>query len=217
MGKQVRIFAAIGVVVLAGAAAVGVYILGGEGVEDRPAAPVAVTVEAGPEPVEAVKTLDVAAPQEMSDAEYDAFMAWLEEEAAKEEAAEMLVEEAPEVAAVPVEEAPAMMMDAEQMSALFGRAAGGGEQPRWRRIWADLNLTAEEQGRLRQGFGMLMARWATMPPEAQAAERARMQEMRVRWEAMGDEERAETSQRLRDRFEDWRASGRVELPELTLD
>jgi len=170
--------------------------------------------EAAPEPVEVVKTPEPA-PHEMSDAEYDEFMAWLEEEA-KEEAAEMPVEEAPEVAAVPVEEAPAMM-DAEQMSALFARPAAGGEQPRWRRIWADLNLTAEEQGRLRQGFGMLMARWATMPPEAQAAERARMQEMRVRWEAMGDEERADTSQRLRDRFEDWRANGQVELPELTLD
>ena len=64
---------------------------------------------------------------------------------------------------------------------------------------------------------LLIQQWQAMPPEAQQAERARLQGMRVRFEAMNEEEKLEVSQRLRDRFEEWRLSGRIELPELILD
>ncbi len=97
-----------------------------------------------------------------------------------------------------------------------GEPSGGG-MPMWQSIWADLNLTPEEEARLRDGFSIAISRYMSMSPQAQAAERERMAQMRQRWEGMGDEEREATSQRLRDRFEDWRASGRVELPELSLD
>jgi hypothetical protein len=211
MDKKMRIWAAAGIVVVVAAAAVGVgvYMFGDERQAAAPEADaaarrLAAEAEAGRE----------AAGDEESDAEYDAFMAWLEEEAAKPDEAEATAGAEPEAAAAPVEEAPAAMPE---MPGLFaGAGATGAGAPRWRAIWADLNLTAEEQGRLREGFGLLMARWATMPPEQQAAERARMQGMRMRWEGMNDDERAAASQRMRDRFEDWRASGRVELPELTL-
>lgn len=91
----------------------------------------------------------------------------------------------------------------------------GGE--RWRQMWADLNLTPEEQARLREGFALAMDRWRNMPEEQRQAEMARFRGMRERWEGMSDEERKGTMQRMRDRFEDWRASGAVELPEITLD
>lgn len=88
---------------------------------------------------------------------------------------------------------------------------------RWQQMWADLNLTPEEQARLREGFALAMDRWRNMSEEDRQAEMARFRGMREQWEGMSDEERTGTMQRMRDRFEDWRASGATELPEMTLD
>jgi hypothetical protein len=117
-----------------------------------------------------------------------------------------------------VSEEPVVVAAVEERPAFFGQGGGTGESmPRWQSIWADFNLTPEEEARLREGFGLAIGRFMAMSPEDQAAERARFENMRIRWEGMGDEEREETSQRLRDRAEDWRRSGSVELPELSLD
>jgi len=97
----------------------------------------------------------------------------------------------------------------------FQMLQGGGE--RWRQMWADLNLTEEEQARLREGFALAMERWRNMSEEDRQAEMTRLRGMREQWEAMSDEEREGAMGRMRDRFEDWRASGAIELPELTLD
>ncbi len=86
-----------------------------------------------------------------------------------------------------------------------------------RQIWADLNLTLEEQARLGQGFGLAMQKWQSMSEEERQAETARLQAMRARWEGMSADEQREAMQRMRGRFEEWRQSGRVELPELSLD
>jgi hypothetical protein len=87
----------------------------------------------------------------------------------------------------------------------------------WREVWADLNLTEEEQARLREGFMLAMERWQNMSPQEREAETERLRAMRERWENMTDEERQEASERMRGRFEEWRESDRAELPELSLD
>jgi len=99
-----------------------------------------------------------------------------------------------------------------QSEAAMGQGFG-----RWQQMWADLNLTPEEQARLREGFALAMERWRNMSEEQRQAEMARLRGMRDRWESMSDEERQGAMQRMRDRFEDWRASGATELPEITLD
>lgn len=87
----------------------------------------------------------------------------------------------------------------------------------WREVWADLNLTEEEQARIREGFRLAIERWQNMSPEERQEETARLRAMGERWENMTEEERQEASERMRDRFEEWRQSGQVELPELSLD
>jgi hypothetical protein len=87
----------------------------------------------------------------------------------------------------------------------------------WRQIWADLNLTPEEQARLGQGFRLAMQKWQSMSEEERQAETARRRAMRARWEGMSADEQREAMGRMRGRFEEWRQSGRVELPELSLD
>lgn len=224
MEKRVMRWAA-GLIVVAevAAAGLGVHLLGGRRGTPEPEAaltgPEAEQVEASPAP----------AADEESDAEYEEFMAWLEAEAARKDEAEAAAVEAPvEEAAesAPIEEEAAPAVESPRLAGLFAqmggewsgeRGEGGGNMPRWRAIWSDLRLTTEEQSRLRQGFGLLMARWAAMPPEERAAEQARLQDLRMRWEPMDDDEKAAASQRVRDRFEEWRMSGQVELPELTLD
>ncbi len=98
-----------------------------------------------------------------------------------------------------------------------GQPARSAQDFSWRQIWADLNLTPEEQARLRQGFGLAVQKWQSMSEEERQAETARMQAMRARWEGMSEDERRETMQRMRGRFEEWRQSGGIELPELSLD
>ena len=87
----------------------------------------------------------------------------------------------------------------------------------WRTVWADLNLTEEEQARLREGLRLAWERWQNMSEQERQAEIERLREMGERWENMSEEEKREASQRMRDRFEEWRKSDRVELPELSLD
>jgi len=107
--------------------------------------------------------------------------------------------------------------DAPEPEPMQGRGMMGQGGERWRQMWADLNLTPEEQARLREGFALAMERWRSMSEEERQAEMARFRGMREQWESMSDEEREGAMGRMRDRFEDWRASGAVELPELTLD
>lgn len=139
--------------------------------------------------------------------EDEEFLQWLDEEIKtleEEEAAEaMAVEEKPEdmPVAEPVEE-----------EVQETRSFGG-----WREVWANLNLTEEEQARMREGFRIAIERWQNMSPEEREDETARLRAMGERWENMSEEERQETSERMRDRFEEWRQSDRVELPELSLD
>ncbi len=215
MDTQTHVIVGVGIVLLIAAVAVGLGVYMFVGSQPEPQLPSQNPPQA-PVEVAETSTTAVPAPTTHPDAEYEACMEWLEEEAAKDDE-EAIPEEQLPVAAPVIEEqtpAPPIQQVPEFLADLGG---GGSSMPRWRSIWADLNLTQEEQSRLRAGFGLLMARWASMPPEAQAAERARMQEMRMRWEGMDDQERQETSQRLRNRFEEWRASGQIELPELTLD
>ena len=139
--------------------------------------------------------------------EDEEFLLWLDEEI------ETLEEEEKQEAMV-AEEEPDDMPEAEPVEdeAQETRSFGG-----WREVWADLNLTEEEQARLREGFRLAIQRWQNMSPEEREAETARLRAMGERWENMSEEERQEASERMRDRFEEWRRSGRAELPELSLD
>ena len=163
--------------------------------------------------VEPEAVVAAEAPPDLSE-EDEQFLTWLEEEmesaAAQEEAvAETDYEYAAQETAESIERStPAAGFQQDQAAQSFGG---------WREVWADLNLTEEEQARLREGFRLTIERWQNMSPEEREAETARLREMRERWENMSEEERREASERMRDRFEEWRRSGRVELPELSLD
>ena len=170
-------------------------------------------LEVGPQ-VEEQQTRTVQAlPQEEKidqsemTAEDEEFLQWLDGEIEK-------LEEEEEKEAILAEEEPDDMPVAEpvEKEVKETRSFGG-----WREVWADLNLTEEEQARMREGFRLAIERWQNMSPEEREEETARLREMGERWENMSDEERQETSERMRDRFEEWRQSDRVELPELSLD
>ena len=145
-------------------------------------------------------------PSEMT-AEDEEFMLWLDEEIER-------LEEEGETETILVEEEPDDIPEAKPVEeeAQETRSFGG-----WREVWANLDLTEEEQARLREGFRIAIGRWMNMSPEEREAEGARLREMGERWENMSEEERQETSERMRDRFEEWRQSGDAELPELSLD
>jgi len=199
--KSSSVSIVLGVLVLAGAVAVGVGIKkfrsgGGEvgGKEESgPAVKAVVETEGEAEAVvvEAVEEAVVVAAE-------------VEEDEAVEAEAEEVAVEAEAVEA------------GESETAKSERPAGGGFGG-WREIWADLNLTEEEMGRLRDGFGLAMARWQGMSEDERAFETERRRAMRERWETMSDDERQEASQRMRAQFEDWRQSGAVELPDISLD
>jgi hypothetical protein len=160
---------------------------------------------------EAVVTAE--APPDLSE-EDEQFLTWLEEEmesaAAQEEAvAETEYEYTPQETAESIERpTPPTGFQQDQAAQSFGG---------WQQVWADLNLTEEEQTRIREGFRLAIERWQNMSPEEREAETARLREMGEIWQNMSEEERREASERMRDRFEEWRRSGRVELPELSLD
>ena len=140
------------------------------------------------------------------------------EEISKEEPVNMPEEEPVEELAAKPEEKPEEervdMAEAEPVESEPQEAESFGG---WRQVWADLNLTEEEQARLREGFRLALERWQNMSDEERQAETDRLRRMGERWQNMSDEERREATQRMRDRFEEWRQSGRVELPELSLD
>lgn len=140
--------------------------------------------------------------------ENEEFLALMEEQAA-------LADEAQESRAV-AQSNVAEVAEAEPEASGEVVQSGGG-MPRWQSIWADLNLSPQEEARFREGFDLAIAKFLNMSPEDQAAERARLQGMRQRWDAMSDQEREAASGRIRDRFEDWRANGGIELPKLSLD
>ena len=139
--------------------------------------------------------------------EDEEFLLWLDEEIAT-------LEEEEKQKAMAAEEEPEDVPVAEPVEdqAQEKRSFGG-----WRDVWANLNLTEEEQARLREGFKLAMQRWQNMSPEEREAETARLKAMGERWENMTEEERQEASERMRDRFDEWRESGDVELPPLSLD
>jgi len=141
--------------------------------------------------------------------EDEEFLLWLDEEIER-----LKEEEEEEAKAIVAEEEPEDMPEAKPAAdeVQEKRSFGG-----WRDVWANLNLTEEEQARLREGFKLAIQRWQNMSPEEREAETARLRAMGERWENMSEEERREASERMRDRFEEWRQSGDVELPQLSLD
>lgn len=158
------------------------------------------TVQTRPQEDESTKQSEMTA-------EDEEFLQWLDEEIEK-------LEEEEEKETILAEEEPDDMPVAEPVEneVQETRSFGG-----WRDIWANLDLTEEEQARIKEGFRIAIERWMNLSPEEREAEGARLREMGERWENMSDEERQETSERMRDRFEEWRQSDRVELPELSLD
>ncbi len=120
---------------------------------------------------------------------------------------------------VPIPEIPRQGANLNNIMGMFGGGMGAteGQRPQWQNIWSDLNLTEDEQVRLRNGFQKIMARWMTMTEEERLAERVRLQEMGQRFQAMSEEEKNAASQRMKDRFDQWRQSGSEDLPELSLD
>lgn len=86
-----------------------------------------------------------------------------------------------------------------------------------RQFFADLNLNAEEQARLREGLALMRQRFENMSDEDQQAEMMRLADMGWRWNNMTDQERDAVTQRMRERYEQWRRSDSIELPEFTLD
>jgi len=85
----------------------------------------------------------------------------------------------------------------------------------WRSAWADLNMTEEEQARLREGWLLAVERWQNMSDDERQVQIERMRADWGRWQYMSDEERQAASQRNRERFEQWRESGQIELPEMS--
>jgi len=87
----------------------------------------------------------------------------------------------------------------------------------WRGVWADLDLTEEEQDRLREGWRLAVAGWQNMSQEERQSQAERMRASREKWQNMSDQEKEQASRQLRQRIEDWRQSGSAELPDLILD
>jgi len=139
--------------------------------------------------------------------EDEEFLLWLDEEIEK-------LEEQEEAKTILVEEEPDDMPEAEPVENEAQEARGFGG---WREVWANLDLTEEEQARLKEGVRIAIERWMNMSPQEREAEGARLREMGQRWENMSEEQRQEASERMRDQFEEWRQSGQVELPEISLD
>lgn len=161
--------------------------------------------------VEPETVVAAEAPPDLSE-EDEQLLLWLEgqmESATAQEEAVASAEYAHQETAESIEK-PTDTADSRQ-----GRATQGFGD--WRNAWADLNLTEEEQTRLREGFRLAMERWQNMSEQER---QARIEEMRAgweRWQNMSDEEREAANQRNRERFEQWRESGQAELPEMSLD
>ena len=143
--------------------------------------------------------------------EDEKFLRWVHEKMAEEEEAEAEVEEdvshqEPAVAVVEEEVAPP-----EQQSRKT-QGFGG-----WRNVWADLNLTQEQQERLGEAFRLAMEKWQNMTAEERQDETERMREQGEKWQNMSEEEREDAMKKIRGKLEDWLDSDEVELPDFTLD
>ena len=142
--------------------------------------------------------------------EDEEFLRWAYEKMAEEEEAEAAVEEdvsqEPEVAVAEEEGAPL-----EQQGR---RAQGFGG---WRNVWADLNLTQEQQERLGEAFRLAMEKWQNMTDEERQDETEKMRDQWETWQNMSEEEREDTMKKMREKFEDWLDSDEVELPDFSLD
>lgn len=71
----------------------------------------------------------------------------------------------------------------------------------------NLNLTGEEQARLREGFMDLIQRFQAMPEEERQAQMAQFNALRERFEGMSDQERQQTLLRMWQVFQQWRQTG----------
>ena len=71
----------------------------------------------------------------------------------------------------------------------------------------NLNLTEEEQARLREGFMAMFQRFQNMSEEERQAQIARFNAMRQRFENMSDQERQQAVGRVQQQIEQWRQSG----------
>ena len=145
--------------------------------------------------------------------EDEEFLRWVREKMAEEEEAEPEVkeedashQEEPAVAVVEEEVAPP-----EQQSRTT-QSFGG-----WRNVWADLNLTQEQQERLGEAFRLAMEKWQNMTAEERQYETQRMRDQGETWQNMSEEEREDAMERIRGKFEDWLNSDEVELPDFSLD
>jgi len=87
----------------------------------------------------------------------------------------------------------------------------------WRSVWADLNLTEEEQARLREGWRIAVERWQNMSEQERQVQTERMRASWETWQNMSDVEKERASLDLRARIEEWRQSGSTELPDLILE
>ena len=198
---------AVMVLLLALALGMGIRKLRLERVHKRPAA------RTQTHTVEPKAVIAPEAPPDLSEQD-EQFLTWLEQEmentATQEEAvAETEHDYAPQKTAESIERpTPAAGFQQDQAA----QSLGG-----WREVWADLNLTQEEQARLREGWRLAVARWQNMSEEERQAQGERMRTSWERWQNMSDEEKQEASRELRRRFEDWRQSGSIELPDMILD
>ena len=128
-------------------------------------------------------------------------------------APETVVQEGPSAPAVDV--APEGLQP-EQAQPQAARGPGAWGQDGW-----NLNLTEEEQARLRQGVTALLQRFQNMSEEKRQAEIARFNAMRERFENMSDEERQQAMGRVQERIEQWaerrlaRRSPQQHIPGLT--
>jgi hypothetical protein len=71
----------------------------------------------------------------------------------------------------------------------------------------NLNLTEEEQARLREGFMTMFQRFQNMSEEERQAQMTRFNAMRERFENMSDQERQQAMGRVQQQIEQWRQNG----------
>lgn len=210
MDKKSQIGILIGVVVLVfGALAVGVSIRRflSQRSEAKDPKPQVQRQESEPAAVVAAEDEKLT---DITD-EDEEFLRWVHEKMAEEEEAEPEVEEAasPEEPAVAVAEEE--VAPPEQQAQ---RAQGFGG---WRNVWADLNLTQEQQERLGEAFRLAMEKWQNMTAEERQDETQRMRDQWETWQNMSEEEREDAMEKIRGKLEDWLDSDEVELPDFSLD
>jgi len=161
------------------------------------------------------KPAAVVAPEEEKQTditdEDEEFLRWAYEKMAEDEEAEPEVkedvsQEEPAVAVVEEEVAPP------EQQAQKAQGFGG-----WRNVWADLNLTQEQQERLGEAIRLAMEKWQNMSAEEREDETRRMREQGEMWQNMSEEEREDAMKKIRGKLEDWLDSDEVELPEFSLD